>query len=148
MTVSFFVHGIPGPAGSKRPIKHKHTGRIMLIDSGGERTKRWRDNVHLAAVQAMNGAPPIPAGTPITLAVEFFMPRPKCHFGSGRNAQRLKPDAPAFPVGKPDRTKLLRGTEDELTGIVWADDCAVVAGPTSKLYAADGVTGAKIVVEF
>lgn len=144
--IEFWVHGHPGPSGSKRGFVNKYTGRVALVDAGGERTKRWRQNVHAAATRAMCGFTPFPPGVPLSLEVEFHMPRPKHHFGSGRKAGEIKITAPSLPTTMPDRTKLLRGTEDELTGVIWADDCAVVSGDVRKVYANDGVIGARIVV--
>lgn len=85
---------------------------------------------------------------PIYLAAVFIMPRPKKHYRTGRYSHMLRDDAPEWHTVKPDRTKLLRSTEDALKGIVWADDSSVCAGPTSKRYAGPGeAPGAHIHVQ-
>jgi Holliday junction resolvase RusA-like endonuclease len=65
--------------------------------------------------------------------------RPKAHYGSGRNADKLKDSAPAFPLGKPDVDKLSRGVMDALTGIIFRDDSCVVTKRASKRYGRPGV---------
>jgi Holliday junction resolvase RusA-like endonuclease len=59
----------------------------------------------------------------------FVLERPKTDWGTGRNAGRLKPRAPAWPLKRPDSTKLVRAVEDALTGILWSDDSVIVLGP-------------------
>lgn len=72
---------------------------------------------------------------PVWVSFEFVFARPKGHFGSGRNAGKLKPSAPRWPTAKKDdRTNCLKSTEDALTGIVWHDDSQVVDGPSRKSY--------------
>jgi Holliday junction resolvase RusA-like endonuclease len=81
---------------------------------------------------------------PLGLAVVFNITRPKGHFGTGRNAGALKDSAPYWPTVKPDATKLLRGLEDALTGVVWRDDAQVVEQAVTKRYAER--EGARVVV--
>jgi Holliday junction resolvase RusA-like endonuclease len=52
-----------------------------------------------------------------------------------------------YPTNPPDATKLLRSTEDALTGIVWKDDKLIVDQLVSKNYQRPGIyPGAKITV--
>ena len=62
---------------------------------------------------------------PIAMVVTFYMPRPKGHYGTGRNACRLKPSAPEYHIVKPDTDNLVKFVKDCLNGIVWKDDCQV-----------------------
>jgi len=71
---------------------------------------------------------------PLELHVIFYAPRPKGHYGSGRNSGVLKHHAPAYPIVKPDVTKLLRAVEDAITGICWRDDAQVVVQHAEKRY--------------
>lgn len=72
---------------------------------------------------------------PVWMSLEFVMTRPGDHFGTGRNAGKVKPSAPKWPTAKNgDRTNLLKAVEDALTGIVWDDDSQVVSGPIDKMY--------------
>jgi len=140
--VEFFVPGIPRPGGSKKGFYNAKIGRVMMTKAGGRREENWRQAVSFAAMQAMGDREPLRG--PILLDVTFFMPRPKSHFRAGKHAGELKPDAPSIHISKPDRTKLLRGTEDAMKGIVWADDSQVWGGSITKLYGSR--PGAKILV--
>lgn len=133
--ISFFVPGIPATAGSKRGFVMKSPAtrsgyRAVLTDDSGEKGRDWRSSVQAAAVQAMAGRDPIPAGVPIALAVEFTLPRPKGHF----NAKgEVKPKhADPRKVTKPDLTKHLRAVEDALKGIAWSDDSQVTDQTNKK----------------
>jgi crossover junction endodeoxyribonuclease RusA len=67
----------------------------------------------------------------------FTMPRPRVHYGTGRNEGVLKPRfLNAVPDRIPDLSKLCRSTEDALTDAgVWADDARVVRyGDLGKVY--------------
>ena len=92
-------------------------------------------------VIAMDG-PPIEG--PVELFIAFVMPRPKCHYGSGKRSSVLRLDAPSHHTVAPDATKLTRSTEDALKGVVWADDSQVVRQEVSKGYGPR--PGARIVV--
>jgi Holliday junction resolvase RusA-like endonuclease len=142
--LSFEVFGKPQPAGSKRAFATK-TGRIVVTDDN-PRSKPWQVVVADAALEAMltdKGVMPLLEG-PLGLAVVFNITRPKGHFGTGRNAGALKDSAPYWPTVKPDATKLLRGLEDALTGVVWRDDAQVVEQAVTKRYAER--EGAQVIV--
>ena len=132
MTLNFFVEGIPAPKGSKR-----HVGRGVLIESSA-RVKPWRSDVRIAAQEARGDRLPVPKPEPIYLALGFWFPRPKSHYGTGRNASILKPSAPASMTVKPDIDKLERAILDALTGVLWEDDSQVVHLTATKGYAPPG----------
>lgn len=73
---------------------------------------------------------------PIWMSLHFVFTRPAGHYGSGKNAEKLKPSAPRWPKSRAigDRTNLLKSVEDALTGIVWHDDSQVVDGPIRVSY--------------
>lgn len=137
MRVNFFVPGLPAPAGSKKAFAHASTGKIVVTDTSGKRGRDWRASVADHAVVAMQGRG-LMLG-PVRLLVVFGMPRPKGHYGTGRNASRLKAGAPKHHTTKPDATKLLRAVEDAMTGIVWRDDAQVVEQEVRKIYDRVGV---------
>lgn len=77
---------------------------------------------------------------PVWVSFEFVFARPSAHYGTGKNANKLKPSAPKWPtVRNADRTNCLKSTEDALTGIVWVDDAQVVEGPIRKAYGTEDV---------
>ncbi|MGA5340477.1 RusA family crossover junction endodeoxyribonuclease [Streptomyces griseoincarnatus] len=118
------VYGVPAPQGSKSAKRNKHTGRIQMVESS-KRVKPWRADVVAACLRVL------PRGwLPLTGALEaemvFTLTRPKTHFGTGRNADRVRPSAPLLPSGVPDLSKLARSTEDALTTAgVYRDDALI-----------------------
>lgn len=131
--ISFWVPGIPQPGGSKRGFVNRNTGRVAIVEDA-KRNKDWRAVVALAAREAHQGAP---MQGPLSLRVKFYLPRPKGHYRTGKNAHQVRDSAPYFPTTKPDTTKLLRSTEDSLSGILWGDDAQVVKQHAEKHYTGD-----------
>jgi len=86
---------------------------------------------------------------PVFLSIDFWMPRPKSHYRTGKFAGELKPDALVYCPTTPDIDKLVRCTLDGLSvkcgGCVIADDSLVVKLLCEKRYitANEGV-GAQI----
>ena len=70
---------------------------------------------------------------PVYVQLDFYLSRPKSHYGTGRNAQKIKESAPSWP-GRPDVDKLARAVLDALTGLVIADDSTVVELRAGKSY--------------
>lgn len=141
--IEFFVPGIPQPAGSKRGFVNKKTGGVIITDAC-RKSKPWQADVKHFAFRAYQGPPLLGA---IRLEVEFRMVRPKGHYGTGRNAASLRASAPMYHTTRPDRTKLLRGLEDALSGLLWKDDAQVVQGEVEKCYADGQQPGAYVIVE-
>lgn len=125
---SLIVFGLPGPQGSKS-FKGMTTGRrgqpVPRLVESSAKVKPWRDAVSLGARQAVAKhtsriRKENPAyrwellDGPLEAAVWFTLPRPQ------------RPKHPDHPIVYPDLSKLLRSTEDALSGIVWADDARVV----------------------
>lgn len=131
--LEFTVHGRPQPAGSKKGFVNPRTSRVVIVDDA-KNSRPWKQQVAGAALDAMGDTPML--NGPVELAVTFFLARPKGHYGTGRNADALKPSAPEHPTVKPDTTKLLRAVEDAMTGIVWRDDAQVVTQRAYKVYGA------------
>ena len=142
-SIEIIVLGTPAPQGSKHgyavKAKGAYTGKVAQVESSAK-VKPWRMAVKYAALneiamldwiyQPMTGA--------IVLEVTFRLPRPKGHYGTGRNAGLLKPTAPFHPNGRPDLDKLLRSTLDALGEAgVWGDDAQVVTVRGAKKYATD-----------
>lgn len=140
--VWFDVLGIPAPGGSKNAFRHRSTGRIVVVDAGGQRTKNWRAAVAAAGREAMK-AREMPA-PPLLLTVMFRMPRPASHLN---RVGKLRRTSPVLPIVRPDLTKLLRSTEDALTGIAWADDSHIAEQWVARMYVHPGEQpGARITV--
>jgi Holliday junction resolvase RusA-like endonuclease len=134
--ITIEVRGLPAPQGSKR-----HVGRGIMVESS-RAVGPWREAVRAETQRVMQRLPMFPSllDGPVALEITFRLPRPKGHYGTGRNAAQLKPSAPNFPSGRPDLDKLLRALLDGLTaGGAWADDSQVVNLAAWKLYGPPGV---------
>lgn len=130
--IKFSVPGVPAPGGSKRAFKSAATGKIVVLDDA-KNNAGWRSRVSVFARQAMGTDAPLDG--PLAMTLIFVVPRPKEHYGTGKNASRIKPWAEtARPIRKPDVTKLTRAAEDAMTGIVWKDDAQVVMQQAEKRY--------------
>lgn len=124
---------VPVPQGSKRIGRHRGTGRPLLLDDN-RNLEAWRDLVAGMARKEWNGRPPIAVA--VSVWADFYLPRPAYHFGTGRNAGKLKDSAPEWPAVKPDGDKLLRAVFDSLTTAgVWRDDSLAVVWSGAKHYA-------------
>lgn len=127
--IKFTVYGRPQQRGSKQAIARygkdgkplMKNGRVMTFAKDmNEKSKEWMSLVRDAASEAYGNRELLT--DPIVLSAVFWFSRPKAHYGSGRNADKLKPSAPIRHAQSPDLAKLVRCLEDALTGIVWRDD--------------------------
>lgn len=132
-TFSFSVLGRPQPAGSKRAFVHRHTGRVIVTEDA-KRSKPWQQQVGETALAHRDLLPGGLLLGPLELDVTFVLARPKGHYRTGRHCDLVRDGAPAWPMVKPDVTKLVRGVEDALTGVVWRDDAQVVVQRACKVY--------------
>ena len=123
---SFLVLGLPAPQGSKT-----HVGDGRMVESS-KRVKPWRRQV--AAAYADRNFGDMLDG-PVSIIVDFYLPRPKAHYGTGRNAGTLKGSAPVEHLTMPDLDKLVRAVGDALTRLAWRDDSQIVAWHAYKHYA-------------
>lgn len=127
--VTFWVPGLPRPGGSKRAFLNLKTGRpIITEDCKG--SKDWRTAVRFAAAEVFGE----PLFGPLMVEFLFWLPRPRGHYGSGKNADVVRESAPRYPAFRPDVTKLVRSTEDALKAVAWMDDSQVVIQRASKEY--------------
>lgn len=119
---------IPGkPIALKR---HRHTtrnGRIFNYDP----SKADKANF-LKKVQNM--APEVPLYEAISMVVEVYIDRPKSHFGTGRNSDKVKESAPAYPISRPDIDNYIKFVLDALNGVFYKDDSQVVYLESIKEY--------------
>ena len=131
--IHFVVHGEPKPAGSKRAFSKKtKSGRtITSVVHDNPTTPNWMGLVGQVARQHYDGE--LLKG-PIALTLFFYRPRPKNHYGTGRNSGKRKTSAPAFPTTIPDTIKLARAVEDALSGVIWKNDSQKVDLHLNKRY--------------
>lgn len=140
-TLAFDVIGTPAPQGSKR-----HVGNCVMVESS-KAVKPWRQDV-AAAARAAASEQDWQAPRHVVVAAVFRFHRPSGHFGTGRNANRIRAGAPRLHTQKPDLDKLLRATLDALTtsGVI-RDDANVHAIHAQKTWCTPGqASGAHIAI--
>jgi len=122
--LQIIVFGTPGPQGSKafkgmRASKTSGKQTPVLVESS-KKVKPWRTAVADAA-RKFDGEP---LAGPLAVSMVFTLKPP----------QRM-PKGRTHPTCYPDLSKLLRSTEDALTGLAWVDDAQVVEyRDTAKAY--------------
>jgi Holliday junction resolvase RusA-like endonuclease len=139
MLIILEVQGIP--KGQPRPRAFARAGRARVYDPGT--AEAWKGAIALAARPQL---PAQPIEGPVQLVIRHTMPRPKGHFGSGKNALTLKPGAPELHTGKPDIDNLVKAALDALTHIgMWRDDDQVFDIRATKRYGER--PGARIIIQ-
>jgi Holliday junction resolvase RusA-like endonuclease len=129
VTLTLSIIGTPAPQGSKT------RNRYGAVYESSPKVKPWRQDVKAVAREAIEaGGPTFPTG-PVIVGIRFRLPRPKGHYGTGRNAGQLRPSA--------------RSTLDGMGEAgVWRDDAQVVGLWVVKEYATDTLpVGATVSVD-
>ncbi len=130
--IRFFVPGKPIPGGSKTAYVIPGTNRASITEAAGKPNREWRAQVVASCREVFKQ---VPLKGPLKMRIDFRMPRPQSHYGTGRNKDTLKPTAPKYHTIRPDTTKLIRALEDALTHILWKDDAQVTIQHAEKRYA-------------
>ena len=115
------VYGLPVAQGRPRAFKLP-SGQIRVYDPA--KSKDWKRTV---MAQALVVKPERLLDGALEGEIDFYLPRPKS-----------LPKRVAYPIKKPDVSNLLKGTEDALRGIIFADDSQIVTLRITKHYAIDG----------
>jgi Holliday junction resolvase RusA-like endonuclease len=128
--LNFTVFARPEPQGSMKgfviPGKGGRKPRAILT-SDNKKLKPYRQELTNTATQELVDlgiqAPFAGKHVPVRLSCKFYLEKPA---SVAKKRERL--------VVKPDLSKLIRSTEDALTGIMYADDAQIVEGEYAKLY--------------
>lgn len=135
--ISFFARGLP--KGQPRPRAFVFKGRARVYDAGT--AEGWKSCVAEAARPFIGCA----VNEPVSISCVFMLPRPKSHYGTGKNAGVLRPDAPGYHTGKPDLDNYEKAVWDTLVIIgLLHDDSLIVQNSSAKVYASGNRTGALI----
>lgn len=129
------VLGPPVTMGSKRAFVNKKTMRAVVVDDNCTELRSWQQAMR---EQMAKDAPAEPVVGAVSVRVVVGLQRPKSHFGTGRNAGKLRNSAPPWPTGKPDVDKILRALLDCGTGIWWRDDAQVFWITVAKVWVNPG----------
>lgn len=137
------VLGAPMTYGNKSAKINPATGRILLYEQNSRGVHGWQDALRHALRRV---APPTPLNEPVAVDILVILARPASHYGTGKNAGRLKPTAPYWSGVKPDSDKIARAAGDCLTGCWVVDDARIANLHVQKRYADPGEV-ARTVVE-
>lgn len=135
MAITFAVPGDPVP--QPRPRITTRGGRGHAYTPAGHPIHAYRAAIAAAARAA--GATPTKRA-PLTLVVDWVFVRPKSHYlASGELNPRT-----ALPTPPVDSSNLLKGVEDALNGIAWADDEQIGKHVIEKVYGTEARTTVRI----
>ncbi len=140
---TFRVLGTPVPQGSVKAYSSK-----QIVANNEQALGSWRSDIAAVAYREK------PADWDITAAVslrcEFVFPRPLTHYGTGKNATKLKPSSPRHHVKTPDLDKLVRAVSDSVSDavarVLLNNDSQIVSIYAAKRYSTDDFLGAIITV--
>ena len=127
------------PIAKKRPRFARAGKFVKTYNDQQTEEGRWL----WEAMQQMTGEP---LSGPVSMLCEFIFPRPKSHFGTGKNSGKLKPSAPQFHIQTPDKDNCEKFAMDCLNKHAYHDDCQVVYSTTSKRWACPGEQGRSVIV--
>lgn len=102
---------------------------IQIYDD--PKSRKAKDSL-IAVIQ--DEAPESLLDCPLRVDLHFYMPRPKGHYGTGRNEGKLKDSSPTRHTKRPDIDNLRKLVMDALTKVFWRDDSLVCEGTTIKNY--------------
>jgi len=131
------IPGDPATKGSLRCVGRRGERAHVLVEQL-KTSGPWREKV--AGWVRAKLATEIEKREPLGAEVTFTVRRPPSHYGTGRNAEKLKASSPAYPTGHDtgDIDKLARLILDALqdAGTI-PDDAQIVDLATRKRYPAD-----------
>jgi Holliday junction resolvase RusA-like endonuclease len=131
MKIDFFVAGIPkAQPRVKAFVRGGHAG-VYTPDSA----ESWKQAVRQ---EAAANAPESVIAAPIRVHLEFFLKRPKAHFG---REGYPKPNHPNAHAKKPDLDNLIKAVTDAITDTkkIWLDDSQICEITATKTYAMNAV---------
>jgi Holliday junction resolvase RusA-like endonuclease len=128
------------PTPLKRPRLTRIGGKPVIYDASKKEKKDW---LNLARIFS----PEKPYDGPLRMHLEFYFPRPKNHYRSGKYSELLKPSAPHIHTNMPDIDNLSKFILDAMNEVFYEDDRQVVELNSHKEYLNDkqNTTGYTIV---
>ena len=100
----------------------------------GHAVHAWKALIQKTLLNKYHG--PLWCG-PVDCYISFIIPRPKAHYGTGKNCLKLKASAPRDPTtaNTGDLDNLLKAIWDACEGILYANDSQIVRVSSVKVYA-------------
>mgnify|MGYP001222990834 CR=1 FL=1 len=110
--------------------RHRHASRGKFVQTY-DPSKDDKADFRIVAQQK---APAQPFSKPLFVEIVCYFSRPKSHYGSGKNADVLKPSVPFHHTKKPDADNCAKFVFDALNGIFWTDDSIIAGFKVHKAY--------------
>ena len=144
MKIEFEVKG--EPKGMPRPKARAFTsgGRTFAQVYNPKSADGWKGDVRYWAREHVPATPII---TLVRVRLEFNFTRPKCHYGTGKNASTLKPAAPTCHTSKPDFDNVAKAALDALVNVGMLKDDSLVAEATIVKRYSPGQPFTRITIE-
>ena len=121
------IIAIPGkPIAKKRPRFVRRGEHVITYNPQETEEGKWLLMAKGQITETMTGA--------ILMSCLFSFNRPKSHFGSGKNAGKLKSSAPVYHTQKPDIDNLQKFVKDCLNGVAYRDDSQIVEVHAVKVW--------------
>jgi Holliday junction resolvase RusA-like endonuclease len=118
---------IPGKPIAKARPRFVRRGKFVATYNPQETEEgRWLLSARHQITGKMDG--------PIAIKCVFYMPRPKGHYGTGKNKNVLKSGAPKRHISKPDIDNLQKMVFDCLNQEAWTDDALICEVSARKEY--------------
>jgi Holliday junction resolvase RusA-like endonuclease len=133
--IEFYVPGTP-----KALKRHRMTRGGRVYDPSATDKQEWLHS-------AMPFCPTDPIKGAISIELEFNMPRPKSHFGTGKNAGNLKPTAPKYHLHTPDLDNLVKFVLDAMNGKFYDDDSQIISIVCKKTLSPDSDSGTVVIIK-
>jgi len=122
------------------PLKRPRLVRNSIIyDPSKKDKKNWLQCV-------ICHAPIKPFPGPLKINLEFYFPRPKSHYRSGKFSELLKQNAPNVHTSMPDVDNLSKFILDAMNGVFYLDDRQVVELNSHKEYTSKNSKGFTMVM--
>ena len=128
LPLRFRVNYRPTPL--KRPRLTRIGGKPVIYDASKKEKKDWLK-------LAMKYSPKNPLSGPLRMFLEFYFPRPKNHYRTGKYSGLLKPSAPHIHTNMPDVDNLSKFILDAMNEVFYDDDRQVVELNSHKEYCND-----------
>lgn len=123
MTQDFWI--ATSPKGQPRPKFARIGNYVQTYDP--KQSKDYKSDMKWQLIEQH----PLRLDGPVSLSIDFLMPRPKSHYGK----KGLKDSAPYYHTSKPDLDNCIKAVKDCAKGILWGDDSQVCVLLATKKYA-------------
>jgi len=125
---TFRIYG--NPIAKARPRFFRRGKFTGTYDSQKMEAGKWMLQLQEQASQQMDA----PLTGPLMADFQFYFSRPKNHYGTGRNAGKLKDSAPKYCTNAKDFDNLAKFSADCMNSIVYKDDRQIVDAAIHKRY--------------